>query len=167
MHLNSNVCLKVKPHLAGDQTLNFWDPSIHKVCKCKTLLSFHCMDLLSAVTQRCILSPWHSHLLLRAPLKTFQICVLKNEVKYVTLIPAASSVPPRELTHKCVCVSQCPQGILLPGDGARPLVALSHSPTFPQGHGAGAEPWSLSLPYWIFISDFIKGTTVICHNRTS
>lgn len=47
----------------------------------------------------------HSHLLLRAPLKTFQIYVLKNEVKYVTLIPAATSVPPRELTHKCVCHS--------------------------------------------------------------
>lgn len=50
----------------------------------------------------------HSHLLLRAPLKTFQIYVLKNEVKYVTLIPAATSVPPRELTHKCVCVTVSP-----------------------------------------------------------
>lgn len=66
------------------------------------------MDLVSAVTQKCISacpSPWYSHLLLRAPLKTFQMRVLKKEVKHVTLTPAATSVPPRELTHKCVCHS--------------------------------------------------------------
>lgn len=51
-------------------------------------------------------------------------------------------------------VPQCPQGLLLSGDDARSLEARSPAcptelQTFPKlsGHGAGAEPWSLSLPY--------------------
>lgn len=71
------------------------------------------MDLLSAVTQRCILSPWHSHSLLRAPLKTFQISVLKNEVKYVTwslLQPQCH--PESSLTSVCVPRDFCSLGMV-------------------------------------------------------
>lgn len=149
--------------------------SIDKVCECKTLLFFHCVNLVSAVTQKSIStcpSPWHSHLLLRAALKTFQMHVLKKGDE--TCLPCSllqSSVPPRELAHRCVCVTVSP-GTPVQWGWCQILggmfSSLSLRSTFPQleGHGAGAEPWSLSLPYWIFISDFIKGTTVICHNRT-
>lgn len=34
-------------------------------------------------------------------------------------------------------------------------------------HGAGADPLHLPLKHWIFSSGWIKGTTVICCNRTS
>lgn len=146
-----------------------WDPSIHKVCECKTLLFFHCMDLVSAVTQKCP-SPWYFHLLLRAPLKTFQMHVLKQEVKHVTwplLRPRCH--PESSLTSATVSPGPSAQWGWCQISVARSPACPTELQTFPKlsGHGAGAEPWSLSLPYWIFILDFIKGTTVICHNRTS
>lgn len=97
------------------------------------------MDLVSAVTQKCISTwpnPWHSHLLLRAPLKTSQTCVLKNEVKRVTLIPAGTSVPPRELSQVCVCVSVSP-GTCVQGGWCQ-ISVVAHSPACP------IDPHSLS-----------------------
>lgn len=112
-------------------TLQVTKHRIHKVHEC---MFFQCMDLISAVTQKCISTcprPWHSHLLLWAPLKTSQMREKWGEACYPDLCCNLCTTP--ELTLKCVCVSQCHLGLLFSGDDAR----------YPQWHVFQFVPHSL------------------------